>query len=359
MQGSLLFDATLSGLEELPQDILTNIYRYLFPGSYACNFKKMSANLSATGMISKHMFQSCAKYVRHQPMHLPYKLKLESFKTMAFFLGNAAKVKDISLKYEDVSRSTFMTFLMLKALDLSELENLDITCSRSYDDDVQDYIPISAKDKWELVEDGLVSIPFVKELCQKSMIDVHREYSQCIAASAPSLHSLCMNIGSCSFDVYNSLFMCVIDRLVKLDLDYISEAVDDDLADDRKEAFKKIEQLVCIAPRLEDLTIHYGWSNTIYDKFKIHSESLQSLSLLNYCDTGPAIKVLDINCSTLTSLDLRIVPGIFDPNQFSQSNSCGVIKDMHIVFDNLQGTSSAELSMARKQVLEMLNMMSS
>ena len=81
------------------------------------------------------------------------------------------------------------------------MESLDIRCSTSDDDDVPDDIPISVKDKWELVEDGLVSIPFVKELCQKSMIDVRREYSQCITASAaPSLQRMCMTAVSDSFD---------------------------------------------------------------------------------------------------------------------------------------------------------------
>ena len=66
-----------------------------------------------------------------------------------------------------------------------------------------------------------------------------------------------------SLEIYKSLFLCAISRLVTLEFDYYSD--DDYFADDRKAIFKRIEELVCAAPRLRYLGLHSSWGNTILD----------------------------------------------------------------------------------------------
>jgi len=361
LQGSLCSDAPLSGLEELPHDVLMNIYRYLYSGSN--RIADINRHVSVIGMVSKHIFQSCVRYVQHEPVqHEPLyarqinEISVHSIKSLAFFLGNAAKVKDMCIRNHCLSESTFMSWIRLKAFDLSALESLKIL----------DYsigaAPISAKDKWELVEDGIVSISFVKELCKKSGDDINREYSKFFAASGvPSLQRIEMYLSPNSFEIYNSLFLCAIDRLVELYFNFHSNSILDDnyFAKDKKAALKRIEQLVGIAPRLRKLTLHSGWGqgNTILD-FKIQSESLQKLNLMKG-GIGPTIQALDVNCPALTTLRMLIVPEVFDVNQFFRSKSCGVIECMRITFVSLHGDYSEEASITGKQVLKMMGKMSS
>ena len=64
---------------------------------------------------------------------------------------------------------TLMTWFRLNAFDLSALESLKIL------DYSKGVARIIAKDKWELVEDFLLSTPFLKELCKKCVNDTDRE----------------------------------------------------------------------------------------------------------------------------------------------------------------------------------------
>jgi len=134
-----------------------------------------------------------------------------------------------------------------------------------------------------MLEDEVVSVHDVKELSKKSEDDIHRKHSQHFAASGlPSLKKIHMVVTtSKSFEIYKSLFLCIIDRLVDLMFDYkyasdVDSGIPDDnfeigSAADKKAALKKIEQLVCIAPRLRKLALRCGWHNAIFD-FKIQSE---------------------------------------------------------------------------------------
>ena len=101
------------------------------------------------------------------------------------------------------------------------------------------------------MEDEIASVRDVKKLCKTSDDDILIVDLQCFAASrCPSLKKIEMHIFPKSFEIYNSLFLYTIDRLVHLEFHfhYASDANDVIFAADKKAAFKKIEQLVCIAP---------------------------------------------------------------------------------------------------------------
>jgi len=218
-------DATLSDLEELPQDALTSIYRYICSGWRSlADINKM---ISIIGMVSKSMYQTCVRYVQQEPIRLfQISDRPPSLRTLAFSLGNAARIKSTSVY--DCSLSEFIVrWLIFKYCDLSALKALQIPyCSA-------DFSSITLKDKWRLVEDGLVSVHEVKKLCEKSMDDMHREYSQHFAASGlPSLEEIEMHIFPNSFKIYDSLFLWAIDRLVylKFHFHYASDVEHDYLA---------------------------------------------------------------------------------------------------------------------------------
>ena len=166
-----------------------------------------------------------------------------------------------------------------------------------------------------------------------------------------------------SFEIYESLFLCTIDRLVDLMFDYkyvsdVDSGIPDDnfeigSAADKKAALKKIEQLVCIAPRLRKLALRCGWHNAIFD-FKIQSESLESLSFMPYDpeERSPTIQALDINCPALTTLKMPIVLDVFDLNQFVRTTSYELIEVMHISAERLHLHHTEENTLNRCKYLK-------
>uniref|UniRef100_A0A7S3Q8J0 Uncharacterized protein n=1 Tax=Chaetoceros debilis TaxID=122233 RepID=A0A7S3Q8J0_9STRA len=353
-------NATLSGLEELPQDVITNIYNYLC-GKYL-GLGPINDTISIIGMVSKSIYQTCVRYLQEEPVYLSEYPK--SIKTLAFLLRNAPKMKTFKRGLCRSLSDRIAGWLVLKHFDLSALESLNIEY-------ISEYKPsVTAEDKWKLVEDEVVSVHDVIELSKKSEDDMHREHSQCLAASGlPSLNKIIMEVTSKSFEIYKSLFLCTIDRLVDLNLyyNYASDAdsgtPDDNfesgVAADKKAALKKIEQLVCIAPRLRTLTLSSGWHGAIL-YFKIQSESLESLSFMPYDhEEPPQIQALAINCPALTTLQMPIILDVFDLNQFITTKNHGLIEVMHVSIERLHLRHTEEETLKRKQVFEMLGQMSS
>ena len=68
LQPSHLSDDMLSRLEKLPLDVLTNVYRYLFPGSLP--LRLVNVFIPYIGMLSKNLYQTCVKYVQQEPLRL-------------------------------------------------------------------------------------------------------------------------------------------------------------------------------------------------------------------------------------------------------------------------------------------------
>eukprot|EP00554_Chaetoceros_debilis_P010997 CAMPEP_0194108558 /NCGR_PEP_ID=MMETSP0150-20130528/8231_1 /TAXON_ID=122233 /ORGANISM="Chaetoceros debilis, Strain MM31A-1" /LENGTH=630 /DNA_ID=CAMNT_0038797285 /DNA_START=158 /DNA_END=2047 /DNA_ORIENTATION=+ len=345
-QGPPFSDALLSGLEQLPQDALTNIYRYICPGS--CRLAFINLTISVIGMVSKQMFQSCVRYVQQEPVILfADDLDTDSMKKLAFSLGNAAKVKEIHLGHP---MSACITSLVLKFCDLSTLESLDLN-STSF----------QPESKWDVVKDGLVSIPFVNEHGKMSENEIFRKYSQYITESAGrSLKRIEMNLSLNWFELYAYLFQNFIGRLEELEFNFEGDSVPGDyFLDEKKAALKRMKELVHVAPRLKVLTLGSSWDRTIID-LKLQSKSLECLYLVGSDQEGPVIRNLDINCPALTTLKMRIVLEAFDVNRFIRSKHCGNIKVLHLYIDRMHGNHRRKgASITGNQVFGMIGKMSS
>jgi len=224
------------------------------------------------------MYQTCIRFVRQEPYIFPDSYPYDSsIKTEAFFLGNRARLDSLNIGGKFLT-SSCTTWLKMNFCDLSVLKCLRLGTRPSHHRELVVETPPTVKEKWDLVEDGYVSLEVVKTIGRKSKEDFYRECCRLIATSVlPSFQKIKIYQFPNSFDIYNPFFFSFTDRLeelhVELNTDW-NRRSEESLREWNKAKIMRVEQLVLGAPLLKALVLDLI-TDFLYD-LKVWSKSLET-----------------------------------------------------------------------------------
>jgi hypothetical protein len=233
--------------------------------------------------------------------------------------------------------------IILKHLDLSKLSSLTL--------DTRTFGPMRAGEKWDLVEDGFMSINSVKIHGRKSSEDFYAEIADSITSSGiPYLREIELIVRQNTFMIYDGLLRHATDQLEVLDITLCHELSHKE----QQIVIKKIESLVAGAPRLKTLRFEpFGQNKSL----RIRSRSLESVKLTDEDCAGLLLHSSKIDCPSLSILEMKVVLDSFDPDIFARSSSFRSIKSMRLIVDSTKEESFRKYRLKAQKLFVTLGQM--